>query len=97
MRQGNALIAEACFEAAIEKTSEAVALWETSTRRLEVLMWRCRKHKADLLVKWEKRESQGVEMLESLHGKYDLNEIADASELFIPPPALDDIEKALAD
>ena len=92
-RQGNALIAEALFDAAKEKADEAcVRLGDTP--RNQVLQWRCLKHKADLLVKWDKRESQGVAILESIGGKYDLTEIADASELFLPPPSLAAVEEA---
>jgi hypothetical protein len=91
MKQGNALIAEALFDAAKEKAEEAFS-FQGNCGRNEVLLWRCMKHKADLLVKWEKREAQGVAILEGISGKYDLAEIADASEIFVPPPSLEDLD-----
>jgi hypothetical protein len=95
-RQGNALVAEGLCEAAKEQADTAFSL-QGNTGRNAVLLWRCQKQKADLLVKWEKREKQGVEILESISGKYELAEIADASEFFVPPPSLDALDGILAE
>jgi hypothetical protein len=80
---GQALLAEALFQAAKERAVDI-----SSLARREVCEYRCDKAMGELLLKWEKREDRGASILESISGKFDLNEIADASEMFLPPPSL---------
>jgi len=78
---GKAVLAEGLFQAAKEQSQQL-----TFEKRRAVLEFRCDKALGELLSKWEKREDRGVEILSSISGKFNLGKIADASELFLPPP-----------
>ena len=78
---GQAVLAEALFTAAREQ-----AAFVFNPRRREICEFRCDRALGELLSKWQKREDKGVELLESVAGRFDLAEIADASEIFLPPP-----------
>lgn len=83
VNSGQAVLAEALFTAARE---QAAAVFNPSRR--QICEFRCDKALGELLSKWDKREDRGVQLLESVAGRFDLNLIATASELFLPPPQI---------
>jgi hypothetical protein len=89
VQQGNAVLADGLFNAAIEQAEN-----QLSGARKRLLMFRCKRAKGDLLLKWDKREREGADILEHLE-KFDLSEAADASEFFVPPPSLQEIHDIL--
>ena len=88
-QQGNAVLAEGLFDAAKEQASEG---FQGSSRQA-LALHRATKEKAQLLLKWDKRENEGVSLMESLKCQYDQTTTADASELFIPPPSKAEIDR----